>query len=203
MVNTADRSTAPHRPVRPRVAAALAFGLLLLVAFQAALTFGAPFGQAALGGANAGQLPPELRMVTAVATLAWLVATLVVLARGGLAVSFLPRAVSWWGTWLVVCVLALGALLNFASSSPWERFGWGPFTLTMLVLCTILARSGYADVGEPQPSQRRRRWALGSRGRLDPRRRIPGSHRSDACVAAEPPVRYPPGVPLTGGSNVS
>ena len=94
-------------------------------------------------------------MVTAIATVAWLVATLVVLARGGLAVSFLPRAVSWWGTWLVVCVLALGALLNFASSSPWERFGWGPFTLTMLILGTILARSGYAEVGEP-PQPRRR-----------------------------------------------
>lgn len=53
--------TKTHRPndqlVRPRVVAVLAAGLLIVTAFQAALTFGAPFGAAALGGTNPGNCP--------------------------------------------------------------------------------------------------------------------------------------------------
>jgi hypothetical protein len=80
--------------------------------------------------------------VTAFAALLWLFATLIVLARGGLATSSLPGSLARWGVWVLVGLLGVGALLNFASSSPWERFGWGPFTVVMLVLCIILARSG-------------------------------------------------------------
>jgi hypothetical protein len=32
--------------------------------------------------------------------------------------------------------------MNFASSSPWQRFGWGPFTLALLTLAVVLAWSG-------------------------------------------------------------
>jgi hypothetical protein len=32
--------------------------------------------------------------------------------------------------------------MNAASSSPWERFGWAPFTLALSILCVLLARSG-------------------------------------------------------------
>jgi hypothetical protein len=42
---------------------------------------------------------------------------------------------------VLVRPLGLGALMNFASSSPWERFGWGPFTLVLVVFGVILARS--------------------------------------------------------------
>jgi hypothetical protein len=130
------------RPVRPRVAIVLAAGLLIVVAFQAALTFGAPYGAAAQGGTNPGRLPDALRLVTGLGAVVWLFAALVVLARGGRALVPLPDAVARVGTWVVVGLLGLGALLNFASSSPWERFGWGPFTLVMFVLCVLLARSG-------------------------------------------------------------
>jgi hypothetical protein len=40
-----------------QLAVVLSGGLLVVTAFQAALTFGAPFGAAALGGTNSGQLP--------------------------------------------------------------------------------------------------------------------------------------------------
>ena len=53
------------QPVRPRVAVVLAGGLLIVTAFQAALTFGAPLGAAAQRGTNPGQLPDALRLVTA------------------------------------------------------------------------------------------------------------------------------------------
>jgi len=148
------RPTQPDRLARRRVAAAVTLGCLIVVSFQAALTLGAPLGAAALGGANAGTLPDDLRAVTAIATVAWLGAALIILARGGFAISPLPRAVARWGTWVIVGFLGLGTLLNFASSSPWERFGWGPFTVTMLILCVILARSDFKTPrGQPHPDR--------------------------------------------------
>lgn len=38
-------------------------------------------------------------------------------------------------------LLLLGALVNFASSSPSERFGWGPLAMLLAILCVVLARS--------------------------------------------------------------
>lgn len=142
MPTTAKSTLTIDRPLRPRVATVLGAGLLVVVAFQAALTLGAPLGFAAQGGANPGQLPVALRFVTGVGALVWLSAVLVVLARGGRGVVALPRPVVRVGAWVVVSLLGVGALLNLASSSPWERFGWGPFTLAMLVLSVVLARSG-------------------------------------------------------------
>lgn len=130
------------RPARRRVAVAAATGSLIVALFQITLILGAPFGAAAFGGANAGQLPQEWRIASAVSACVWLLAALIVLARGGLAIAPLPKAVSRWGTWVVVGFLALGTVLNLASSSPWERFGWAPFALTLMILCIILARGG-------------------------------------------------------------
>ncbi|HEX8509377.1 MAG TPA: hypothetical protein VF635_07755, partial [Propionibacteriaceae bacterium] len=112
-----------------------------MVAFQSALTLGAPLGFAAQGGTNPGQLPDALRLVTGLTVPVWLFAALLVLARGGRALLPLPRRVTQLGTWLLVGLLGVGMLLNVASSSPWERFGWGPFNLVLLVLSVVLARS--------------------------------------------------------------
>ena len=73
------------RPGLARVAVVLAGGLLIVTAFQFALTFGAPLGAAAQGGANPGQLPDTLRIVTGLCAVMWLVAALLVPARGGYA----------------------------------------------------------------------------------------------------------------------
>ena len=86
-------------------------------------------------------MPGSFRLVTALTALVWLFATLIILARGGFTTSPLPRTVATWGTWVLVGLLGVATLLNFASSSPWERFGWGPFSLTMFALCIALARS--------------------------------------------------------------
>lgn len=135
---------ADPRPVQPLVATVLAASLLIVAGFQAALTLGAPFGAAAMGGTNPGKLPDAVRLVTGFATLAWFLAAMVVLARGGRASVPVPPAVRV-ATWVLVVLLGLGTVMNFASSSPWERFGWGPFTLIMFGLCLILARSGSSE----------------------------------------------------------
>jgi hypothetical protein len=140
------RSRSPaHRPERPLVAAVLTAGCLTVAGFQVALTLGAPLGAAALGGANDGQLPDGLRVVTALASVVWLFAAIVVSARGGLAPYPVSGSVSRVGTWVLVWLLGAGTLMNFASSSAWERLGWGPFTLGMFVLALVLARSGVAS----------------------------------------------------------
>ncbi|TFC93925.1 hypothetical protein E3T28_16125 [Cryobacterium sinapicolor] len=141
-----QRGAGTQRPVRRRTAAVAALGFLIVVAFQLSLMLGAPFGEAALGGANPGQLPGELRVVSGVSAAIWTFATLIVLARGGFAISPVPRGLSRWGTWVLVGYLAIGVLMNLASFSPWERFGWAPFTLVLFVLTLVLALGGFARV---------------------------------------------------------
>lgn len=128
-------------PVRSRAALFLAGGLLIVAAFQTTLALGAPFGAAAQGGTNPGQLPGALRLVSGGGAIVWLCATVLVLARGGWVVVPLSDAVTRVATWGLVGLLAVGALMNVASSSPWERYGWGPFTLVLFVLCVVLAKS--------------------------------------------------------------
>ncbi|MCF4121689.1 hypothetical protein L1785_11920 [Antribacter sp. KLBMP9083] len=128
-----------------RLATAAAAGFGIIVAFQVALAAGAPLGAAAWSGAHPGRLPEELRVASSVSAVVWLLATLVVLARGGMGVR-LPATAARVGVRLLVALLALGAVMNLASSSPWERYGWAPFSLVLLVLCVLLARRGPQDV---------------------------------------------------------
>jgi hypothetical protein len=124
---------------RSAVVAASA-GLLVIASFQAALALGAPLGRAAWGGTRT-HLPTRLRIASAVAVVFWMLAASIVLARAGFEVSPIPDTVVRWGTWVLVGVLPIGALMNFVSSSPWERFFWGPLALLLAVLCFVLARS--------------------------------------------------------------
>ena len=137
--------TTPDTPRRARqlaIAAAAGFGLV--VAFQVALAAGAPLGAAAWSGAYTGRLPEELRVASSVSAVVWLLAALIVLARAGVGVR-LPATAARVGVGILVAVLALGTVMNIASSSPWERFGWAPFILVLLTLCVLLARRGPQD----------------------------------------------------------
>ena len=113
-------------------------GFAIIAVFQAALAFGAPLGRAAWGGGQS-TLPPRLRVGSAIALIVWIVAALIVADRAGLLSLPLPDAVTFWGTWVLVPLLAIGAVMNFASSSPWERFGWGPLALILAALCLWIA----------------------------------------------------------------
>ena len=127
---------------RARAAAAVAAGgFLVIAAFQVALVLGAPLGSAAWGGAYDGRLPTGLRIASGVAVVVWLLAALIVLGRVGLRVVPLPTGVLRWGTWVLVGLLFVGALMNMASPSGWERYGWGPVALILGILSLIVARS--------------------------------------------------------------
>jgi hypothetical protein len=126
-----------------------AIGLGIIAAFQAALAIGVPWGRAAWGGTSA-TLQPDLRLASGVAAVVWLFAVAVVL---GLAGYWGPgwSAVFRRATWLLAPVLALGAIVNFASSSVWERFGWGPLALALAVCCVVLARSSGGSPTHDEP----------------------------------------------------
>ena len=120
-------------------AVAATVGFLVIAIFQAALALGAPLGRAAWGGTRT-HLPTGLRVASAAAVFFWLFAALIVLGRTEFQVSPIPDTIARWGTWILVGVLLVGALMNFASSSRWERFLWGPLALVLAVLCFVLAR---------------------------------------------------------------
>lgn len=65
----------------PAVAAAV--GFLGIASFQIALALGAPIGQAAWGGNHHGQLPPGLRVGSAIVVGIYILAALVVMGRAG------------------------------------------------------------------------------------------------------------------------
>jgi hypothetical protein len=122
-------------------AMAAAVGFLVIAAFQVALALGAPLGRAAMGGFYEQQLPMGLRIASGIQVGVWLLAALIVLGRAGFQGVPLPATVLRWGTWVLVSLLFVGAVMNVASSSGWERFGWGPVSLILGVLCLFVARS--------------------------------------------------------------
>ena len=125
-------------------AAAIVAVLLLgvIVVFQAALALGAPWGSAAWGGRNPGVLPRNLRIASGiVAVVVYPIIILLVLAAAGLIeADWLPTDLTIV-MWVLAGFLALGALANFASRSPRERF-WGPVALAIAVCCAIIALNG-------------------------------------------------------------
>jgi hypothetical protein len=143
-MNTSTTDLLPART--PALLAAI--GFLAIAVFQLALALGAPLGRAAWGGTHT-QLPMGLRIASAVAVGIWVLAAFIVLGHAGFRVIPLPPASVRWGTWILVGVLVLGALMNFASPSGWERFLWGPLALILAGLCLVLARSGVAPATSP------------------------------------------------------
>jgi len=117
-----------------------AIGFLAIAAFQAALALGAPLGRAAWGG-KSRELPANLRQASAVAIVIWLIAAIVILGRAGVVAVPLPDVVLEWGAWALVVVSVLGAIVNVASSSPWERFGWAPLSMVLALLSFVVASS--------------------------------------------------------------
>ena len=139
-----------------KAAIGTAVGFAGVALFQLMLAAGAPWGEAAWGGANQGRLPTGLRVGSAISIVVYSLAASVVLARAGFRVRFISGSVARFGTWVIVVLLALGAVANFASSSPWERFLLGPVTLLLAALCLLVARSPRGAVGStrtPRPAR--------------------------------------------------
>lgn len=106
----------------------LAAGLMVATAtFQAALALGAPWGDAAYGGATSGVLDPQQRITSAVAVPVYLAVAAVADGRLGspTARRRVLRAAS--------VVMGVGAVVNLASPSLVERLLWVPVTVVAAV----------------------------------------------------------------------
>ena len=122
------------------IAAIVASVLLSVVAiFQIALALGAPWGDAAWGGANPGVLPRRLRIASAVVGLVVypLIGCFVLASAGSITADWVPGTGAV-GMWALAGVFTLGAVANFASRSKWERI-WGPVSLAIAVCCSLIA----------------------------------------------------------------
>lgn len=135
-----------------RVAQVATLGFGGLMAFQVALAAGAPLGHAAWGGSQA-HLTAGQRIGSAAAVVFYVAAIIVVRGR---ATGRAERRY-WWGTWALVVLLGMAALMNFASDSRWENFLLAPVALVLAGLCIVVARAS-------RPSA-----ARGSDDRLTPR----------------------------------
>ena len=121
---------------RGGVRAWLTFGFSALMAFQIALAAGAPLGHAAWGGSHA-DLTTGQRVGSAVSAGFYILAIFIVRGRAAGRIERRYR----WGTWALVVILALSALVNAASDSRWENFLMAPVALALAGLCLRLARA--------------------------------------------------------------
>ncbi|GKY87792.1 hypothetical protein [Sinisalibacter aestuarii] len=113
------------------IAAAWLYALLalVLVLFQLALAFGAPWGHLAMGGRWPGRFPVRLRLGAVLQGALIALFALVVLGRAG-AVSPAPPG---WLFWIAVVFAAISAVMNLITPSIPERRLWGPVALLMLI----------------------------------------------------------------------
>lgn len=110
----------------------------VVVAFQAALAAGMPWGEFAMGGASPGVLPPTLRQAAVIQAMILTVMSVVVLGRAGvLRVGWVGR--SQGSIWLVVALMSVSLLLNLASPSAAERTLWVPVAAVMWACALVVA----------------------------------------------------------------
>lgn len=131
-------------PDRMTKTAALIYTALaaVLVAFQIALSFGAPWGELAMGGRWPGQFPVPLRLAALAQAALISVFAWVVLTRAGLIGA---RRFGRWVIWVVFAFSALAVLANLTTPSANERLLWAPVALVMMVCCLRVALSPRLD----------------------------------------------------------
>jgi len=122
-----------------RVAAFVYLGLsAVVIAFQVALSLGAPWGAYAMGGSFPGQLPPSARIAALVQAALLAFTALVVASRAGLVLQRWARA-SRWLVWIVVAILSLSLVGNLLTPSAGERTIWVPVLVLMLAASVVVA----------------------------------------------------------------
>jgi hypothetical protein len=122
--------------------AAILFCVLMtaLTVFQAALIFGAPLGHFAWGGQDR-VLPVQKRLGSVISIGLYLVFTVVVVQRAGLAEVIPWPAVVDVGIWVLVAYFVLGIGLNAVSRSKPERWTMAPLCAVLAALTLVVALS--------------------------------------------------------------
>jgi hypothetical protein len=114
------------------MAAAIFF---VVAAFQAALVFGAPWGEYTQGGGTSGALASSGRLFAAVSCVLSIVLAGAILARAGDGpLQRLPARVVRVLAWVATVYAAVAVVLNIITRSTAERAPWAPVSIALLVL---------------------------------------------------------------------
>lgn len=124
-----------HSTVAPLIFLIVSF---IVVAFQLALTLGAPWGQLTLGGKYTSVLPNHMRLVCLLTMVIFLAFVILVLARAG---WILPAlfATSNMLIWVVVVYCFVGVIANALTPSRYERMLWLPATTALFASSLCIA----------------------------------------------------------------
>jgi hypothetical protein len=119
-----------------RVAAWLAAAIFLIVAaFQAALVFGAPWGEYTQGGGTSGALTSSGRLFAAVSCVLSIVMAGAILARAGEGpLQRLPARLLTVLAWAATVYAVLAVIPNIITRSTAERALWLPVSIMLLLL---------------------------------------------------------------------
>ena len=111
--------------------------IALVICFQIALIFGAPWGRLTQGGQHDGPLPRSGRIAAAAS-----IVLLAVMGAGILSnVGYWPNWPRWVG-WISVAVGVASCIANWITPSVPERRLWGPITTVMLGLARGVMLTG-------------------------------------------------------------
>ena len=115
-----------------------AIGFFGIMCFQILLALGFPLGQAAWGG-KYKKLPPGFRIASLFSAGIMAFASILVMEKASLfSVLHSPKVVTF-GIWTLAVFLGLNTIGNFVSRSKWEKQIMTPVTLTLGLLCLIVA----------------------------------------------------------------
>jgi hypothetical protein len=110
---------------------ALLAGVVIL--FQLALIFGAPWGHLTQGGFHPGVLPLQQRLMASASVVLMAGMAFVVLSHSGVLARQPWTKAATWG---VLVMSVLGVVMNLATPSAPERMIWAPVTVVMLA-CAV------------------------------------------------------------------
>jgi hypothetical protein len=114
--------------------------MLIVVLFQIALIFGAPWGEYTMGGKFPGKLSLKLRGAALAQILVLCGFVFIVLLRAGLILGEF-YVVGRIGIWFVVGFFVLGSFANLTTPSKGERLLWGPANVILLIVSVLIALS--------------------------------------------------------------
>jgi hypothetical protein len=132
-----EQMTGGDRAVTRWAALLAAVGFLGMMGFQLLLAAGAPLGRFAWGGAFE-TLPPNLRIGSLISAGIFLLAAAFVLERGGLIRGLGKPRLAHAGTWFMVVLFSLSAVLNAFQGSPWEKRVMLPVAIALVILSLVV-----------------------------------------------------------------
>jgi hypothetical protein len=110
----------------------------LVVLFQGALIFGAPWGDLALRGSWKGVLPLKVRWLPALSIVLLIAIARVVLGQSNITQRWGPR----WLIWLAIGYMAVGIVMHIFTPSQAERALWMPVLSVLFALALYIGILG-------------------------------------------------------------